>query len=90
MKTPSTDVKTAEGVSTTSSGKTKLLMKPAKVPTWTKDLSLETYTKQLLTWSDILEDIPEYIKYTDLMESLKLTKRLKDCQDLLGSMYCQP
>ena len=60
-----------EGVSTTGSGRMKLLMKPAKVPTWTKDLTFETYTKQLLTWTDILEDIPEYIKYADLMECLE-------------------
>ena len=34
------------------------LVKPAKVPTWTKDLTLETYAKQLHMWSDILEDYP--------------------------------
>ena len=32
MKTPNTDVKMAEGVSATSSGKAKLLVKPVKVP----------------------------------------------------------
>ena len=26
------------------------LTKPAKVPSWTKDMSLETYVKQLTTW----------------------------------------
>ena len=35
------------------------LMKPVKVPTLMKDLTLETYAKQLHTWSDILEDYPE-------------------------------
>ena len=84
MKTPTTDTNTAEGVSATSSGKTKLLMKPAKVPTWTKDLTLETYTKQLLTWSDILEDISEYIKYADLMESLKTNKEVKGLPRYVG------
>ena len=50
------------------------LTKPAKVPSWTKDLSLETYAKQLQTWTDILEDIPEFVKFQDLMESLKNNK----------------
>ena len=27
------------------------LTKPAKVPSWTKDLSLETYIKQIETWN---------------------------------------
>ena len=50
---------TASTSSLVGGAKMAKLMKPAKVPTWTKDLTLETYTKQLLTWSDILEDIPE-------------------------------
>ena len=54
MKTPSTEVKT-DGVSTPSVGcKAKLLTKPAKVPTWTQDLTLETFSKQLQRLSDIL------------------------------------
>ena len=39
------------------------LTKPVEVPTWTQDLMLETFAKQLQTWSDILEEIPEYVKY---------------------------
>ena len=63
MKSPSTEVKT-NGAPTPSAGsKAKLLTKPAKVPTWTQDLTLETFSKQLQTWSDILEEIPEYVKY---------------------------
>ena len=78
MKTLSTDVKTTDSVSVTSGGnKAKLLTKPTKVPTWTQDLTLETFSKQLQTWSDILEEIPEYVKYQDLMESLKTNKEIK-------------
>ena len=80
----SSHVKTGDGdsnlmTSASNPGGAKMakLLKPAKVPTWTKDLTLETYTKQLLTWSDILEDIPKYIKYQDLMESLKTKKEVK-------------
>ena len=39
--------------------KPKLLTKPAKVPVWTKDLTLETYIKQIQSWSDDLEEIPD-------------------------------
>ena len=53
------------------------LTKQAKVPSWTKDMSLETYVKQLATWQDINEHVPEYVKYHDLMEELK---RKKDTQ----------
>ena len=34
------------------------LTKPAKVPSWTKDMSLETYAKQITTWTGINEDVP--------------------------------
>ena len=33
-----------------SSHRPAKLTKPAKVPSWTKDMSLETYVKQLTTW----------------------------------------
>ena len=59
-------------------------MKLVKVPTWTKDLTLETYAKQLHTWLDILEDIPEYVKYQDLMESLKTNKEVKGLPRYVG------
>ena len=64
------------GTTTTEAGVTKVtkLTKPAKVPTWTKDMSLETYNKQLATWMEINEDVPEYIKYLDLIEELKKNK----------------
>ena len=60
------------------------LMKPAKVPTWMKDLTLETYAKQLHTWSDILEDYPDYVKYQDLVESLKTNKDVKGLPRYVG------
>ena len=46
-----------------SSSKPAKLTKPAKVPTWTKDMSLKTYVKQLTTWQQINEDIPEFGKF---------------------------
>ena len=42
--------------------------KPAKNPTWTKDMSLETYNMQLAILIEINEDVLEYVKYNDLIE----------------------
>ena len=47
---PSGDTKGKKSNSTgvsTANNKPKLLTKPAKVPVWTKDLTLETYIKQI-------------------------------------------
>ena len=51
---PKIEVKVDSTLTSTSSvvgGTAKMakLMKPAKVPTWTKDLTLQTYAKQLHT-----------------------------------------
>ena len=64
----------------TVSNKPRLLTKPAKVPVWTKDLTLETYIKQIQSWSDVLEEIPEHVKYADLIESLKTNKDIRGLQ----------
>ena len=58
-----------------SSPRPAKLTKPAKVPSWTKDMSLETYVKQLTTWQEINEDIPEFAKYHELIDSN--TKNIK-------------
>ena len=71
------------GVSTVNN-KPKLLTKPAKVPMWTKDLTLETYIKQVQSWTDVLEDIPEHVKFADLIESLKTNKEIKGLQKYVG------
>ena len=39
------------------------VIKPAKVPMWSKEMSLETYEKQIRAWSDINEDVTEYSRY---------------------------
>ena len=52
------------------------LTKPAKVPIWTKDLTLEVYVKQIQAWNDASEDIPVNTKYHDFVESLKLNKEI--------------
>ena len=57
-----------------------MLTKPAKDPTWTKDMSLETYNKKLASWAEMNEDVPDYGKYHDLIEELKKNKEIKGLQ----------
>ena len=45
---------------------------------------METYTKQIQTWLDVLEEIPEHVKYADLVESLKTNKEIKGIQKYVG------
>ena len=83
--TMSTSPKAEESTETTSTPKTTAgrvakLTKLAKVPSWTKDMSLETYSKQIAIWTDINEDVPEYVKYHDLIEDLKRNKDIKGIQ----------
>ena len=56
------------------------MTKPAKVPSWTKDMSLQTYSKQIAIWTGINEYVPDYVKYHDLMEELKKNKDIKGIQ----------
>ena len=44
------------------------LTKPLKVPTWSRSRALETFKKQLQTWSEMNEEIPEWMKYHDLIQ----------------------
>ena len=71
-------------IMTSSSPRPAKLTKPAKVPSWTKDMSLETYVKQLTTWQEINEDIPEYAKNHELIEELKKNKEIKGLQKFLA------
>ena len=57
--------------------RTARVTKPAKVPSWTKDLTLETYIKQVETWNDVNEDVPSNTKYQDFVEGLKTNKEIK-------------
>ena len=72
MKEPVTSG-SSSGFSTkeTRVNKVTKLTESAKVASWTKDMSLETYAKQIAIWTGINEEVPEYVKYHDLMEELK-------------------
>ena len=41
-------------------------------------MSLDTYTKQIMTLTGINEDVPEYVKFYDLIEELKKNKDVKE------------
>ena len=43
-------------------------------------MSLETYVKQLTTWQEVNEDVPDYAKYHELIEELKKNKDIKGLQ----------
>ena len=58
--------------------------KSAKVPTWSKDISLETYIKQIETWNEVNEDVPTNTKYQDFIENLKLNKDIKGLPRFVG------
>ena len=47
-------------------------------------MSLETFAKQLQTWTDILDNIPEYVKFQDLIEGLKNAKEIKGLPQYVG------
>ena len=64
--------------------RTARLTKPAKVPSWSRDMTLETYIKQIETWTEINEDVPEHVKYIDFVENLKVNKDIKGLPRFVG------
>ena len=71
------EVSSAMDAGVAARGRISKLTKPAKVPSWMKDMSLETYTKQITTWTGINDDVPEYVKFHDFIEELKKIKDIK-------------
>ena len=56
-------LKTKESKDTVSKVRTARVTKPAKVPSWTRDIGLETYIRQVETWNDVNDDVPINMKY---------------------------
>ena len=50
------------------------MVKPEKVPTWSHDISLETFVRQLQIWQSSNRDVPVNSQYEDFVESLKISK----------------
>jgi len=53
------------------------VVKPAKVPIWTRDISSETFIRQLNIWQMSNADVTESTQYQDLVESLKINMEVK-------------
>ena len=64
--------------------RTAKIIKPARVPAWTKTMTLEVYLKALEVWMDQNKDIPEHVKYNDVVESLKQNKEVSGLEKYLG------
>ena len=73
--------KVEAGVSTagvTVGSRITKLTKPAKILSWSKYMTLETYVKQLQTWTEINDKVSEFVKFHHFIESLKINKDIKD------------
>ena len=53
------------------------MVKPAKVPTWTKDMTLEKFVRKLDIEKMSNADVPESTQFQDLVESLKINKEIR-------------
>ena len=69
---------------TAPTGRVTKLTKPVMVLTRSRGMSLETFMKQLQTWTEINQEIPEFMKFHDFMESLKVNKDIKDLPRYVG------
>merc|ERR1712115_280911 len=65
-------------------GRTDKLIKPAKVPSWSKRMQLRAYKKSIEVWMENNKDMPEAAKYQDLIESLKMNKDIEGLALYIG------
>merc|ERR1712101_98295 len=65
-------------------GKTNKLIKPAKVPSWSKGMQLRAFIKSIEVWMENNKDMPENSKYQEIIESLKINKDIEDLALYIG------
>ena len=65
-------------------GRPNKLVKPAKVPSWTKSMKLEAYLKALEVWREMNKDVSESVRYQDVIESLKVNKEIEGLAQYVG------
>merc|ERR1712101_59684 len=65
-------------------GKTNKLIKPAKVPSWSKGMQLRAYIKSIEVWMENNKDMPENSKYQEIIESLKINKDIEGLAVYIG------
>ena len=64
--------------------KTTKLVKPAKVPGWTKEMTLDVYLKALEVWMEMNKDVSESVRFQDVMESLEMNKEINGLAKYVG------
>merc|ERR1712082_249403 len=62
------------------------LIKPAKVPSWTKGIKLTPFIKSIEVWLETNKDMPDHSKYYEIIESLKLNKEIEGLSLYIGEI----
>ena len=65
-------------------GTTTKLIKQAKVPTWSKGMRIDSYKKALGVWMENNREIPDNVKYQEVLESIKQNKEIEGLAEYLG------
>ena len=65
-------------------GTTNKLIKPAKVPSWSKGMQLRPFIKSIEVWMENNKDMPENSKYNEIIESLKMHKEIEGLSLYIG------
>merc|ERR1712120_85644 len=65
-------------------GTTNKLIKPAKVPAWSKGMQLRPFIKSIEVWLENNKDLPEHSKYNEIIESVKLNKEIEGLSLYIG------
>ena len=65
-------------------GTTNKLIKPAKVPVWSKGMQLTPFIKSLEVWMENNKELPDHSKYNEIIESLKLNKEIEGLSLYIG------
>ena len=60
------------------------LVKPARVPSWSKGMRFDVYAKSLQVWMEMNKDLSEAVRYQDVIESLKMNKEIEGLAQYVG------
>ena len=63
---------------------TAKIMKPVRPPAWTKNMTLEVYIKALEVWVTQNREMPELVKYQEVLETLKQNKEISGLEEYIG------
>ena len=62
-----TDESSTAAPATVAAGRMTKLTKPAMVPSWSRNMLLDTFVKQLELWKEINDKVPEFVKFHDFI-----------------------